>query len=190
MSSRKRQKDVSGHTAEILSLVSGLAGRPEPSFARDTNRGKNRYSPREYIVANTDTMSEDRIKTAEAKMGFNSQYFITKVPRSREVHQSWITTVMTTLYASLYCFPIVFKSRPDLLLCNGPGTCIPLCFAAFLLKLTGMKDVSIIYIESICRVESLSLSARILYYFADHILVQWPQLLKKFPGTEYIGRIV
>lgn len=53
-----------------------------------------------------------------------------------------------------------------------------------------MHHVSVIYIESICRVETLSLSAKILYYFADQILVQWKQLEIKYPRTLYIGKLV
>jgi beta-1,4-N-acetylglucosaminyltransferase len=46
----------------------------------------------------------------------------------------------------------------------------------------------IIYVESICRVSTLSMSAKILTYFADEILVQWPELAVKFPKSKYIAR--
>lgn len=47
--------------------------------------------------------------------------------------------------------------------------------------------VKIIYIESICRVEDVSLSAKMLYLLVDRIFVQWPELVKKYPKAEYIG---
>ncbi|KAK2151589.1 hypothetical protein LSH36_358g02066 [Paralvinella palmiformis] len=233
-----------GHTAEILKLVSSLG---------------EAYTPRQYVVADTDRMSADKIHAFEKdRKGegvaikdsnlfvfiISFQYHITTIPRSREVKQSWLTTVGTTLYATLLSLPLVFSSRPDLttmmdsesenddeihlesvmektpepvaevqeheealseehknsklkalevtldILCNGPGTCVPLCVAGFLLTLFGVKRVTIVFAESICRVTSLSLSGQILYWFADQILVQWPELQKHYPLTRYIGRTV
>lgn len=48
----------------------------------------------------------------------------------------------------------------------------------------------ILYVESVCRVETLSLSAKILQYFAHETYVQWPELEKKFPRTKYVARFV
>jgi UDP-N-acetylglucosamine:LPS N-acetylglucosamine transferase len=39
-----------------------------------------------------------------------------------------------------------------------------------------------------CRVTTLSLSARIAARFADQVLVQWPELAEKYPQTKYIAR--
>lgn len=76
------------------------------------------------------------------------------------------------------------------ILCNGPGTCVPVCLSAFLLGLLRIKRTIIVYVESICRVETLSLSGKILYYFSDYFIVQWPDLKKKYPKSVYLGRIV
>lgn len=69
---------------------------------------------------------------------------------------------------NLGLFEIVCCSfRPDLLLVNGPGSCIPVVFAAALFDMIRLRDTIIIYEESICRVESLSLSGespRLLLY--------------------------
>ncbi|OWF39128.1 UDP-N-acetylglucosamine transferase subunit ALG14 homolog isoform X2 [Mizuhopecten yessoensis] len=166
-----------GHTREILTLMSGLG---------------EHYTPRYYVMATTDTMSEGKIQDFESKKGKdNSENFkIYKIPRSREVKQSWITTVLSTLQAMLVCFPLVFRLRPNIILCNGPGTCIPLCTAGFLLKILTLGKTQIIYVESVCRVETLSMSARLLYYVADDIFVQWDRLQKRYPRSKYIGRLV
>ncbi|XP_074655248.1 UDP-N-acetylglucosamine transferase subunit ALG14-like [Tubulanus polymorphus] len=162
-----------GHSTEILRLLSGI----------DTTR----YKPRVYVVANTDRMSDGKITNFEK----NGEHFeIVRIPRSREVKQSWSTTVWSTLVACLYCLPLTFYKSPDLILCNGPGTCIPLCLAGFLLTVLGVKKVAIVFVESICRVETLSLSGKILHYFADELIVQWPQLQLRYPQTRYIGKIV
>ena len=56
-----------------------------------------------------------------------------KVFRSREVKQSYFTSVATTLWAIAHAFVIVAKVRPDLIVTNGPGTAVPLCWANFVL---------------------------------------------------------
>lgn len=81
----------------------------------------------------------------------------------------------------------MLKIKPDLVLTNGPGTCIPICLMAFSMKLLALKDCKIVFIESICRVKTLSLTGKILYYFADYILVQWKNLHEKYPFSTYLG---
>merc|ERR1712072_893920 len=104
------------------------------------------------------------------------------INRSREVGQSWISTLFTTLRACFHAVGIVWTHSPDLVICNGPGTCIPICGAAFLWKCCFALRTRIVFVESICRVTSLSLSGKMLYYFADRVLVQWPDLVKRYPG--------
>ncbi|KHJ75276.1 hypothetical protein OESDEN_25108 [Oesophagostomum dentatum] len=54
-----------------------------------------------------------------------------------------------------------------------------------------LRDTIIIYEESICRVERLSLSGSILYFLglADDIVVQWKQLKEKYPRTTLISEL-
>ncbi|XP_027578555.2 UDP-N-acetylglucosamine transferase subunit ALG14 homolog [Pipra filicauda] len=167
-----------GHTTEILRLLSCLS---------------ESYSPRHYVFADSDKMSEAKIRSFEQKRAETfpkSQFTLHRIPRSREVRQSWISSVVTTLYSILYSLPLTNKLKPDLILCNGPGTCVPVCISALLLGLLGIKRSIIVYVESICRVETLSLSGKILYYFSDYFIVQWPHLKEKYPKSVYLGRIV
>ncbi|KAF8391125.1 hypothetical protein HHK36_023426 [Tetracentron sinense] len=57
-----------------------------------------------------------------------------QIYRSREVGQSYLTSVATTLIAMVHALWLMIKIRPQVILCNGPGTCIPLCVVAFLFK--------------------------------------------------------
>lgn len=75
-------------------------------------------------------------------------------------------------------------------LCNGPGTCVPLCVAGLLLGILGMKKVLIVYVESICRVQTLSLTGKILYPVSDYFFVQWASLRDKYRKCIFLGRIV
>uniref|UniRef100_A0A8C2RU39 UDP-N-acetylglucosamine transferase subunit ALG14 n=1 Tax=Capra hircus TaxID=9925 RepID=A0A8C2RU39_CAPHI len=142
-----------GHTTEILRLLENLS---------------NAYSPRHYIVADTDEMSTHKINSFEQIRADRNpsatfpEYYVHRIPRSREVQQSWLSSVLTTLYSMCLSFPLTYRVKPDLVLCNGPGTCVPICISALLLGILGIKKVIIVYVESICRVEHLSLSGKIL----------------------------
>eukprot|EP00252_Welwitschia_mirabilis_P017186 TRINITY_DN38119_c0_g1_i1.p1 TRINITY_DN38119_c0_g1~~TRINITY_DN38119_c0_g1_i1.p1 ORF type:complete len:225 (-),score=27.81 TRINITY_DN38119_c0_g1_i1:145-819(-) len=173
-----------GHTAEMLNLLAFL--------------DKKRFYPRWYIAAATDNMSLARGEVAE-KAGLlevdstkvQGAHYL-QVFRSREVGQSYLTSIVTTLVAMMHAFWLICKIRPDVILCNGPGTCIPLCVAGFLLHVFGLKRVAIFYVESIARVRKLSLSGLLLYklHLADQLFVQWPQLKQKYPKVEYVGRLM
>ncbi|GFR62322.1 UDP-N-acetylglucosamine transferase subunit ALG14-like protein [Elysia marginata] len=158
-----------GHTREMLSLVNSLGAH---------------YSPRYFVIAETDKMSEHKIKETETS---NSE--IIYIPRSREVKQSYLTSILSTMRAVVFSVPVVFHLKPDVILTNGPGTCIPVCFAGLMLRITGLHHTTVVYVESFCRVESLSLSGKLLYYLIDDFFVQWPQLKEKYPRAKYIGRL-
>ncbi|XP_077189092.1 UDP-N-acetylglucosamine transferase subunit ALG14 [Paroedura picta] len=167
-----------GHTTEILRLLGSLS---------------QSYSPRHYVLADSDKMSEVKIRSFEqtkAETCSGSLFTLSRIPRSREVRQSWNSSVLTTFRSIIYALPLTFRLKPDMVLCNGPGTCVPICISALLLRLLGLKKVTIVYVESICRVENLSLSGKILYHFSDHFFVQWPHLKEKYPKSQYLGRIV
>ncbi|XP_059530947.1 UDP-N-acetylglucosamine transferase subunit ALG14 homolog [Myotis daubentonii] len=170
-----------GHTTELLRLLGHLSAA---------------YSPRHYVIADTDEISARKIHAFELgradrdPSGMVPRYFLHRIPRSREVRQSWLSTVATTLHSACLSLPLTYRVRPDLVLCNGPGTCVPICAAAVLLGVLGVKRVTVVYVESLCRAEHLSLTGRILRPFADYFLVQWPALKRKYPTSVYLGRIV
>ena len=154
----------------------------------------NKIKPREFIVADTDLMSIQKIKQFETKTtDINLDYTVHKIYRSRNVGQSYFTSVFTTLLAFLYTIPLVFKIRPELLIVNGPGTCLPICVIVFVFsRLFLIPKCKIVFVESICRVKSLSLTGKLLYSFrlADSFIVQWDELKQKYPRANYIGRLV
>ncbi|KAK9791371.1 hypothetical protein WJX73_002186 [Symbiochloris irregularis] len=170
-----------GHTAEMLVLLS----RMNP----DT------HGPRSYIVAATDAMSEKKAITAEqsrSETAPDKAFDVHRIPRSREVGQSYITSVWTTLVALYAAFALVWTLRPQLVLVNGPGTCIPICVATLALRMFARRKGKLVFVESIARVQTLSLSGKILYYLhmTDLFFVQWPVLQHRYPRTRYCGRLL
>lgn len=169
-----------GHTAEMLMLLDNL--------------DKQLYSPRTYIVAETDAMSGSKANSREElwhKSSTPSTFSVVRIPRSREVGQSYFTSVGTTLYSLWAASYLVWRQRPEVVLVNGPGTCIPICAAATLFRLLGLRPCRIVYVESIARTRRFSLSAKLLYHtrMADMLLVQWEALQHAYPRAVYAGRL-
>jgi beta-1,4-N-acetylglucosaminyltransferase len=75
---------------------------------------------------------------------------------------------------------VLLKERPDMVISTGAGVAVPFLILG---KLLGAQAL---FIESITRTTSLSLSAQLVLPFAQ-VYVQWPQLQEKFPKTIYTG---
>jgi UDP-N-acetylglucosamine:LPS N-acetylglucosamine transferase len=73
--------------------------------------------------------------------------------------------------------------RPDVVITTGASVVV---FFTLFAKLLGAK---LIFIESMAKVTQPTLTARLLYPFADLFLVQWPKLLKFFPRAKFLGRL-
>jgi beta-1,4-N-acetylglucosaminyltransferase len=159
-----------GHTTEMFQLIKCM------DF-------DSKYKPVTFVVASDDQMSRKRLEVE----GHDKNWEVMVIKRSRQVGQSYITSIWTTLRSLGDAVLICLRERPSLLICNGPGTCVPLCVA---LKLISFNGSLIVFVESFCRTKSLSLSGKILYYIADHFLVQWPFLAQKYKRCKYIGLLV
>jgi len=122
--------------------------------------------------------------------GNTKDYYLHYIPRSREVGQSYFTSIFTTLRAILVSFVLVWKVKPDLVLANGPGTCLPICLSAWVLKVIGIIPHCFIALsESYACVYHPSLTTTLLYPFVNVLFVQWTNLLKRYPKAIYSGRI-
>ena len=94
-----------GHTTEMSSLLSQL----NPDL----------FLHRHYILAETDKMGLNKIMDTETLL-FSKQttevktsdiFTVTKIPRSREVGQSYISSIFTTLWAMICCVKAVWKIK-------------------------------------------------------------------------------
>ena len=93
--------------------------------------------------------------------------------RAREVKQSYITSVFTTLAGLAHACFIVGRLQPDMVVTNGPGTAVPLCYASFLINKVLLLNPSAkqIYVESFCRVKTISLAGKLLKPIVDKFVV-------------------
>jgi UDP-N-acetylglucosamine:LPS N-acetylglucosamine transferase len=75
---------------------------------------------------------------------------------------------------------VLRQEQPDLILSTGAGVAVPFLILG---KLWGSKTV---FIESVTRVSSLSLSARLALPFLSVIYVHWPRLKARYPQAELV----
>jgi len=121
----------------------------------------------------------------------DSPLIVYSIPRSREVGQSYFSSVFTTFYAQIHAMILLlFWIRPHLILTNGPGTCLPICLAGLLLRILGICPTQIVFCESYCRVETLSLTGILLYPIVDVFIVHWKELLQEYPLAQCVNSFV
>lgn len=144
-----------GHTREMMHILSLL--KPEDPV---------------FIHADSDQLSKERVE----KMYPNAQFI--PIVRARQVKQSYFTAIFTTLRAFFASFKIIKSVNPHVLITNGPGTALPLVVATFILNLFHYTDCKLIFVESYCRIEHLSLTGKICRFFVDEFIVNWPDIKK------------
>lgn len=162
-----------GHTTEMFYLLQPLQ--------------MDQFTHRYYYISSGDSLSRQKALDFEKDKECGGVCTIRTVSRARRVKQSWLTTPLSVILSCLDAIRFVWHDRPDLVICNGPGTCVVIVLASLLLRYTGVKSSRVIFVESFARVESLSLSGRILIGLVDRFLVMWPDLAKRYEKAEYAG---
>lgn len=173
-----------GHTAEMLTLVEDLLPHIRAGGSIVYVAGASDH----HSVSKAQKLhsaGKDGPNAAEVDVTYEL------LPRAREVGQSWISSIGTSTQTCAAAARLLWRKRPHTILCNGPGTCAVVGAVAFALRLgwPSRFENRVIYVESFARVETLSLSGKIMYVFADRFLVQWQQLGSNWPRCEYYGRL-
>ncbi len=79
---------------------------------------------------------------------------------------------------------ILSRERPTHIITTGAGVAVPFIYLA---KFFGAKTI---YLESLARIDGLSLSGKLVYFFVDHFLVQWEELGRRYRRAVYGGRVI
>lgn len=74
--------------------------------------------------------------------------------------------------------------RPDVILSTGAALAVPVFIVG---KLMGIR---LVYVESVTRTRSLSLSGRIVYPLADRFFAQWPEAAATRSRIEFEGSVL
>lgn len=94
--------------------------------------------------------------------------------------------IFVFLYNVIKCIQIVVKFKPETVVTTGAHTGGILCYVAKILN----SSTKIIYIESLAKADTLSMTGNNVYKIADKFYVQWENLANKYEKAEYIGRLM
>jgi UDP-N-acetylglucosamine:LPS N-acetylglucosamine transferase len=77
----------------------------------------------------------------------------------------------------------VRRLRPRTLVTTGAGVAVPFAWFA---RLSGAR---VVYVESFTRIDSISLSCRMIRPIAHRVYVQWPEAVSLVKGARYVGNL-
>ena len=97
---------------------------------------------------------------------------------------SRIMSILRTLITLILSFLYFLILRPKVVISCGTGLTVPIFYAA---RVLGIRTV---FIESMSRVESLSITGRLLIGKTTLYVVQWPELASKIPIAVYGGQLL
>jgi UDP-N-acetylglucosamine:LPS N-acetylglucosamine transferase len=79
---------------------------------------------------------------------------------------------------------VLLRTRPRAVITTGAGVGVPFLYAA---RLLGIRTI---YVESLARIEQLSLTGRLVYPVVTQLFVQWPELARRYRRGRYVGAIL
>ena len=106
------------------------------------------------------------------------------VPDFHHKYISRLFLLVEMIIETLFELIILLKERPDIVISTGSEIAIPIFYMAKILR------KRVIFIESLCKVNELSSSAKLIYPIVDLLLVQWEPLLKRYSKAKYVGRVI
>jgi len=79
---------------------------------------------------------------------------------------------------------ILRKEKPDAVISTGAGVGVPFLWLG---RLLGIRTV---FIDSLTRIQDLSLSGKLVYPVVDRFFVQWPELSLRYRRGVFGGRVL
>lgn len=125
-----------------------------------------------FILTEKTTMSKSVVKN-QNKVGY--LYY-----GARNYPFRYLFKFAANVLKSFYYF---VKFRPNIIITTGAHTAVPVCYIG---KLFCRK---IVFIETMARVNSASLTGKLLHRISNVTLVQWEEMLDVYPGSIYGGRL-
>jgi UDP-N-acetylglucosamine:LPS N-acetylglucosamine transferase len=99
-------------------------------------------------------------------------------------HGPTTRSLLNLLRNLIVAFRLLREFRPRAVVTAGAGVAVPF---AWLARFFGTR---VVYVESITRVDTPSLSCRLIAPVADRLYVQWPELAEALPKARFVGRII
>jgi len=98
-------------------------------------------------------------------------------------HGPTFRNVRNLIRNTLLAWRVIGVRRPRVILTTGAALAVPFAWIGRL------RGVRIVYVESLTRVDTPSLSCRLARPVASRVYVQWPELLHAVPSARYVGSV-
>jgi beta-1,4-N-acetylglucosaminyltransferase len=98
-------------------------------------------------------------------------------------HHPTNRNVSNLLRNTLLALRLVARLRPAAVVTTGAGVAVPFCYAG---RAVGAR---VVYVESLARIDQLSLTGRLVRPVVNRLFVQWPELAERDPRAVYEGSI-
>jgi UDP-N-acetylglucosamine:LPS N-acetylglucosamine transferase len=105
------------------------------------------------------------------------KYLVPKMSRKQ------ITFLPKFIWLFMRTIQIMAKEKPDFVITTGALIAYPFCVVG---KLMGIK---VVYIESFARIDEPSLTGKLVYNLSDLFMVQWEEMLNKYPKSMLGGEL-
>jgi beta-1,4-N-acetylglucosaminyltransferase len=149
-----------GHTAQTFALVDLLG--PDYDYL--------------YLIGILDSLTPKKIKVQGRILPVIAPRLLPQDSRIMSIIRTLFTLVLSFVYFTLF--------RPRITISCGTGLTVPIFYAARAL------NIKTVFIESMSRVESLSMTGRLLRGKTDLFVVQWSELAARTPGATYGGQLL
>ena len=117
------------------------------------------------------------------KGGFNEINFCDKTIYVSQINRKEPLFLFKFIGLFARSLHILIKEKPDCIISTGALATYPICLLGKFAK------KKIIYFESFARVDSPSLTGKLMYKVADIFIIQWEELKQFFPNAIYGGGI-
>ncbi|MFJ6412493.1 PssD/Cps14F family polysaccharide biosynthesis glycosyltransferase [Terribacillus saccharophilus] len=116
----------------------------------------------------------------DTTIGLKEKYKVRFLKQQNRKSYSFIPVFFHNIFLSIKFFLI---ERPDLIISTGAGASIPTFILGKIFK------SKLIFIESIAKVDTPTITGRIVYLFADSFYIQSKKLVKYYPKGKFEGTI-
>lgn len=100
-----------------------------------------------------------------------------------QVNRKEVLCIPKLLINAFRAFRLLLREKPAVVISIGALATVPVCLIAKLMR------IRVLYIESFARIDSPSLTGKLLYKVADETIIQWKELEQFYPDAIYGGSI-
>ena len=115
---------------KAVEFEESLASTPEPPIAHQQRHLQEQERERDQVSRNVNA-------TVQSDMPDKSGYSVHSVPRARRIHQSLLTTPFSCVHCLLATLSLLYthpRSKPDLVVTNGPATALIVILSILVLE--------------------------------------------------------